>query len=86
MRELGSADGKSEEGWATVRIDGRDWGKVMSVGRLSGRVIACTLLLMVDERSELTNFPGFCDDHALILYVFLSNDEESNDSSVLTVS
>lgn len=41
MKLLGSADGCSEEGWATVRIDGRDWGKVMSVGRLAGRVIAC---------------------------------------------
>jgi HUS1 checkpoint protein len=41
MKALGSADGKGNEGWATVRIDGRDWGKVMSVGRMSGRVIAC---------------------------------------------
>ena len=41
MKQLGSADGRSDEGWATVRIDGRDWGKVMSVGRLGGRVIAC---------------------------------------------
>lgn len=41
MKELGSADGKSDEGWATVRIDGKDWGKVMSVGRLGGKVIAC---------------------------------------------
>lgn len=44
MKELGTADGRSEEGWATVRIDGRDWGKVMSVGRLGGRVIACASL------------------------------------------
>jgi HUS1 checkpoint protein len=29
------------DAWATVRIDGRDWGKVLSVGRLGGRVIAC---------------------------------------------
>lgn len=29
------------EAWSTVRIDGRDWGKVLSVGRLGGRVIAC---------------------------------------------
>jgi HUS1 checkpoint protein len=43
MKQLGSADGKSEEGWATVRIDGKDWGKVMSVGRLGGRVIACEI-------------------------------------------
>lgn len=41
MRLLGTADGRSDEGWAMVRIDGRDWGKVMSVGRLDGRVIAC---------------------------------------------
>ncbi|KAF2084704.1 Hus1-like protein [Saccharata proteae CBS 121410] len=67
MKELGSADGRSEEGWATVRIDGRDWGKVMSVGRLGGRVIAC-----------------FCDEHALILYVYLPNDEDGRDDSVLT--
>ena len=30
------------DAWSTVRIDGRDWGKVLSVGRLGGRVIACT--------------------------------------------
>ncbi|KAF2462365.1 checkpoint protein Hus1/Mec3 [Lineolata rhizophorae] len=65
MKQLGSADGTSEEGWSTVRIDGKDWGKVMSVGRLGGRVIAC-----------------FCDDHALILYVFLSGEDEQE--SVLT--
>ena len=29
------------DAWSTVRIDGRDWGKVLSVGRLGGRVIAC---------------------------------------------
>ncbi|ORY71300.1 checkpoint protein Hus1/Mec3 [Pseudomassariella vexata] len=33
-----------EEGpdkWASVRVDGKDWSKVLSVGRLEGRVIAC---------------------------------------------
>ena len=30
------------DAWATVRIDGRDWGRVLSVGRMGGRVIACT--------------------------------------------
>jgi HUS1 checkpoint protein len=46
MRKLGDKDGKSEEGWAKVRIDGRDWSKVMSVGRLgANRVIACWLPL-----------------------------------------
>lgn len=29
------------DAWATVRIDGRDWSRVLSVGRMGGRVIAC---------------------------------------------
>lgn len=29
------------DAWATVRVDGKDWGRVLSVGRLGGRVIAC---------------------------------------------
>ncbi|KAF2427130.1 Hus1-like protein [Tothia fuscella] len=66
MKALGDREGRSEEGWSRVRIDGRDWGKVMSVGRLGGRVIAC-----------------FCNDHALILYVYLPNDADG-DESVLT--
>ena len=32
---------EGEERWAVVRIDGRDWGRVLSVGRLGGRVVAC---------------------------------------------
>jgi HUS1 checkpoint protein len=41
MKELGDSTGQSDEGWATVRVEGRDWGRVLSVGRLGGRVIAC---------------------------------------------
>ncbi|KAH0542406.1 hypothetical protein FGG08_003161 [Glutinoglossum americanum] len=41
MRELGGEGDGGEEGWARVRIDGKDWGRVLSVGRLGGRVIAC---------------------------------------------
>lgn len=45
----GTADG-GETGWAKVRIDARDWGKVLSVGRLSPRVVACKLsLFLVSE-------------------------------------
>ena len=29
---------------------------------------------------------GFCHEHALILYVYISNDEDGGDESVLTVS
>lgn len=32
---------EGEEGWAVVRVEGRDWGRVLGVGRLGGRVIAC---------------------------------------------
>ena len=41
MKELGDSTGQGDEGWATVRVEGRDWGRVLSVGRLGGRVIAC---------------------------------------------
>ncbi|MCJ1337073.1 hypothetical protein MMC09_002352 [Bachmanniomyces sp. S44760] len=32
---------QGEQGWATVRVEGRDWGRVLAVGRLGGRVVAC---------------------------------------------
>ncbi|KAK5122868.1 hypothetical protein LTR85_003783 [Meristemomyces frigidus] len=67
MKARGDSTGQSEEGWATVRVEGRDWGRVLSVGRLGGRVIAC-----------------FCDEHALILYVFLASEEVGGADSVLT--
>ncbi len=38
---------RGPDAWSTVRIDGRDWGKVLSVGRLGGRVIACMLHLSI---------------------------------------
>ncbi|KAI9762831.1 MAG: hypothetical protein M4579_000184 [Chaenotheca gracillima] len=43
MKELGAQDSNNEAGWAKVRIDGKDWGRVLSVGRLGGRVIACKI-------------------------------------------
>jgi HUS1 checkpoint protein len=73
------------DAWATVRIDGRDWGRVLSVGRMGGRVIACAYHHLVC--SYVTNQgSGFVDEHALILYVYLSNYEDGADESVLTVS
>ncbi|KAF7174958.1 hypothetical protein CNMCM7691_005426 [Aspergillus felis] len=38
MRALGSDD---EAGWAKVRIDSKDWSRVLSIGRLSPKVVAC---------------------------------------------
>ncbi|CAJ2507415.1 Uu.00g086010.m01.CDS01 [Anthostomella pinea] len=60
-------DGGPEK-WASVRVDGKDWSKVLSVGRLDGRVIAC-----------------FADDHALIMYVYVpQHDDSGPDDSVVT--
>jgi HUS1 checkpoint protein len=72
------------DAWSTVRIDGRDWGRVLRVGRLGGRVIACKVLYC-SVRTSLISI-GFADEHALILYVYLSNYDDGADESVLTVS
>lgn len=58
---------KGPDAWASVRIDGKDWGRVLSVGRLGGRVIAC-----------------FVDGHALILYVYLGQEDDEEGESVIT--
>jgi HUS1 checkpoint protein len=39
-RELGGPDGEDPAGWTAVRIDAKDWSRVLSVGRLNSRVIA----------------------------------------------
>ena len=49
MRILGGDHGDNEEGWARVRIDAKDWNRVLSVGRLGVRVIACKERLHGDE-------------------------------------
>lgn len=56
--------------WATVRVDGKDWSKVLSVGRLEGRVIAC----FADEHALI-----------LYVYVPQFDDAGAEDS-VVTVS
>lgn len=57
--------------WASVRVDGKDLSRVLSVGRLEGRVIG-----------------SFIDDHALILYCYISHFDEATvaEESVMTVS
>ncbi|KAI0471868.1 Hus1-like protein [Xylariaceae sp. FL0804] len=47
--------------WATVRVDGKDWSKVLSVGRLDGRVIAC---FADDHALILYVYVPQHDDHA----------------------
>ncbi|KAI4718939.1 Hus1-like protein [Aureobasidium sp. EXF-10727] len=67
MRTRGDPEGISDDGWAVVRLDGKDWGKVLGIGRVGGRVIAC-----------------FCNENALILYVYLTNEEAGGAESVIT--
>lgn len=50
MREVGDDD---ESGWAKVRIDGRDWSRVLSVGRLSPKVVACESYTLVKELDRI---------------------------------
>ena len=52
MRTRGDPEGISDEGWAVVRLDGKDWGKVLGIGRVGGRVIACKLY---SHRSRYTH-------------------------------
>ncbi|KAI1311528.1 checkpoint protein hus1 [Xylaria venustula] len=54
--------------WATVRVDGKDWSRVLSVGRLDGRVIAC----FADDHALI-----------LYVYV-PHHDDPSADDSVIT--
>ena len=68
-KELGGSDGENPEGWTAVRIDGKDFNRVLSVGRLNSRVIAT-----------------FIPDHGLVLYVYLPNDDNPEEESVLAVS
>ena len=32
---------QGDEAWSVVRVEGRDWNRVLGVGRMGGRVIAC---------------------------------------------
>ncbi|RDL35297.1 Cell cycle checkpoint protein-like protein [Venustampulla echinocandica] len=61
---------RGPDAWAKVRIDGRDWGRVLSVGRLGGRVIACfadehALILYV----YLANYEDGADESVLTYYI-----------------
>ncbi|OAL19957.1 hypothetical protein AYO22_09484 [Fonsecaea multimorphosa] len=41
MKELGGPNGENDAGWSRVRIDAKDWSRVLSVGRVCTKVIAC---------------------------------------------
>ncbi len=43
-----------EDSWAVVRVEGRDWGKVLGVGRLGGKVVACEFSVLLFYPPPLT--------------------------------
>ncbi|KAI5806626.1 checkpoint protein Hus1/Mec3 [Peziza echinospora] len=57
---------REKEDFAEVRVEGKEWVKLLKVYSISKRVIAC-----------------FCENHALVLYVYLTDVEEDH-SAVLT--
>lgn len=58
---------REKDKFAGVRLDGKGWGRVLKVGGISKKVVAC-----------------FCEDHALVLYVYLTEEDETY-SAVVTV-
>ena len=69
---------KEDGGWASVLIDGRDWGRVLSVGRLGGRVIACfvdghALILYVYLDTDGDTAPGGESDTESVLTYYISS-------------
>jgi HUS1 checkpoint protein len=63
MKELGGLDGENEAGWSRVRIDAKDWSRVLSVGRVCTKVIACfinegALVLYVYLPADVTGDEG----------------------------
>lgn len=88
MRQRGAEDADSEHSWARVKVDGRDWGRVLSVGRLGPRVVASMStwlppqLLIPSGWAAFNILLGFIDNTALVLYVYLRG---TNDAC-LTVS
>lgn len=60
--------------WATVLVDGKDWSRVLSVGRLDGRVIACfadghALILYV----YVPQYDDASADDSVVTVCFISN-------------
>ena len=41
-----------DDAWSRVRVEGKDWGRVLGVGRMGGRVIACMLSPVHSSKTE----------------------------------
>lgn len=76
--------GDDETAWAKVRIDGKDWGRVLSVGRLSPKVVACEFSFC--SLCRWSNYlQGFIDQTALVLYVYLPGSWNGEDSCLTVI-
>lgn len=53
-----------DEAWSTVRVEGRDWGRVLGVGRLGGRVVACEYSLLL---LSLSSHPSIDVSHVCLV-------------------
>ncbi|RDW83858.1 checkpoint protein HUS1 family protein [Aspergillus mulundensis] len=71
--------GDDEAGWAKVRVDGRDWAKVLSVGRMNPKVVAWW---QRDAWAGLliNRLTGFIHETALVLYVYPPSGYDEEDS------
>lgn len=61
MREVMPGEDDEGPGWAKVRIDARDWSRVLGVGRVGGRVVGCESTftpsqLLLSTPSQLLRF------------------------------
>ncbi|KAI9808563.1 MAG: hypothetical protein M1825_003712 [Sarcosagium campestre] len=72
MRQLAERTG-GQEGWAKVRIDGRDWSRVLSVGRLGGRVVACKSLIFLSILTTFLDISCIMDEERLRFGLFPSS-------------
>lgn len=73
-----------EDHWAIVRVDAKDFARVLSVGRLGARVIACKARNSV-HCSLLISPTGFMNETGLVLYVYPASEDDSEESC-LTVT
>lgn len=72
--------------FAEVRVEGKEWVRLLKIYSIARRVIACEWLSILVIFIFLTSShsTGFCEGHALVLYVYLTDMDEDH-SAVLTV-
>ena len=74
-----------EDHWATVRVDAKDFARVLSVGRLGARVVACKFPASL-LNGLLMSVVGFMNESGLVLYVYMQNqDHDDFEESCLVV-